>query len=172
MAKRIISKKMEESLNVQIVNELFSSNAYLAIAAYMDSLGLKVMANRFFLQSEEERDHALKLLKYLLSVGAGVRIGAIPEPKNSFKSVEDAVECSLTQEEVVTKQINDLMTLAHKEDDYATASFLKWFVDEQVEELSTVGDLLQLIRLAGPERILMVEDRLLRMGFEPEAEEG
>ncbi len=167
----MISDKMTKAINVQIVNELFSSNAYLAIASYMDSLGLKVLAKRFFQQSEEERVHAMKLLKYLLDVGVNVVIGSIPEPKNQFESVEDAVTSSLRQEEVVTRQINDLMTLAHQENDYATASFLKWFIDEQVEEIATVSELLQLVKLAGEERILMVEDRLMRMGVMPDTQD-
>lgn len=160
----LISKEMQDKINEQIVHELFSSNAYLGIASYCDSLGLKVLAGRFFEQSEEERGHALKFLQYLLDVGAKVEMGAIPQPKSDFKSVEEAVKTALEQEVTVTNQINALMALAQKEDDYATASFLKWFIDEQVEEVATIGDLLQLVQLAGDDRILMVEDRLMRTG--------
>ncbi|MDK2971561.1 MAG: bacterioferritin [Candidatus Sumerlaeota bacterium] len=162
-----ISKKMQDGINQQIVNELFSSNAYLAIAGYMDSQGLKVLAAHYLEQSAEERTHAMKLLHYLLDVGASLSIGAIPEPQNKFKSVEEAVKSALDQEEIVTTQINDLMGLAHTQKDYATVSFLQWFVDEQVEEISTASELLQLVRLAGSERILLVEDRLMKTGTAP-----
>lgn len=161
----LIDKQMQDGINQQIVNELYSSNAYLAISSYMDSRGLKVLAARFFEQSDEERTHAMKLLHYLLEVGGAVHIGTIPEPCNAFTSIENAVQTALDQEVEVTRQINELMALAHQQKDYATSSFLQWFVDEQVEEVSTTTDLLQLIRLAGDERILMVEDRLLKMGI-------
>jgi ferritin len=166
-----ISQKMQDGINQQIVNELYSSNAYLAIAGYMDSEGLKVLAAHYLKQSAEERAHAMKLLHYLLDVGASVFVGAIPEPQNTFKSVEEAVKSALVQEELVTRQINDLMDLAHSDKDYATVSFLQWFVDEQVEEVSSASDLLQLIRMAGKDRILLVEDRLMRTGTQPIATE-
>lgn len=161
----MISKKMEKALNEQIVHELHSSNAYIALAGYLDSLGLKVMSQRFFQQSDEERMHAMKFVRYVLDVGAPVGIGVVPPTKNDFKSVDEAVSMALEQEKHITALINDLMALAHKENDYATASFLKWFIDEQVEEISTVTELLQLVRLAGPDRILLVEERLMRMGL-------
>ena len=165
----IISKKMAKMLNEQIVHELYSSNAYLAIASYMNSLGLTVLSKRFFIQSDEERMHALKFIRYMLDVGAPVQIGAVKEAANTFKSVEAAIELALKQEEWVTELINNLMAQAHGDKDYATASFLKWFIDEQVEEIATTGELLQLVRLAGEERILMVEERLMRMGITPDA---
>ncbi|MBI5154371.1 ferritin [Candidatus Poribacteria bacterium] len=158
----MISERMQKALNEQIVNELFASNSYLGIAAFMDSLGLKVLAEHFFKQSAEERGHALRILKYLLDVSAAVRIRPIPGSKGGYASVEEAVRTSLEQEITVTGQINDLMTLAHEEKDYATASFLRWFVDEQVEEQATMSDLLQLVQMAGDTNLLLVEDRLLR----------
>ncbi len=158
----IISKKMQDSLNEQVVHELHSHNAYLAIAGFIDSLGLKVLSRRFFEQADEERTHALKIINFIMDVGATVAVGAIPTTTNKFKTVEEAVEASLKQEERVTAQINNLMALAQKEKDYATASFLQWFIDEQVEEIASMSDLLSLIRRAGPANILLVEDRILR----------
>jgi ferritin len=160
----MLHKELEAAINEQIINELYSSNAYLAVASYLDTLGLKVLSGFFFQQSGEERGHALKLLQYLLNVGADVRIGKVEAPRHDFKSVEDSIEHSLAQEVRVTEQINRLMGLAHRHDDYATASFLKWFVDEQVEEQASMNDLLLLVRNAGPANLLLVEDRLLKMG--------
>lgn len=161
----MISKKMAKALNEQIVQELHSSNAYIALAGYLDGLGLKVMSSKFFQQSDEERVHAMKFVRFLLDVGAPVSVGVIPPTKNDFKSVDEAVSAALEQEKHITDLINKLMALAHSENDYATASFLKWFIDEQVEEISTVTELLQLVRLAGPDRILLVEERIMRMGL-------
>jgi len=161
----MISKTLQDAINQQIVNELYASNAYLAVASYMDAEDLKVLSAHFFEQSHEERTHALKLLKYLLEVKGCPEVGAIPEPPRAFKSVEQAVELSLKQEEVTTKQINDLMSMAHDERDYATISFLKWFVDEQVEELASMNELLGLVKRAGDQHLLLVEDRLTRRGL-------
>jgi len=160
----MISDSLTKSINEQIANELYASNSYLQIAAYFDALGLKVLAAFFFRQSDEERMHAMKLLKYLLEVGKKVKFGQIKAAKADYKSPEDAIQTSLDQEIVVTNQINSLMKEATTNNDYATQSFLKWFVDEQVEEVASMSDLLQLVKLAGEERILMVEDRLLRAG--------
>ena len=162
----MISKSLEKAINEQIVNELYSSNAYLSIASYMDSEGLKVLSAYFFKQSQEERTHAIKLLRYLLDVSGNVAIGQVPAPPLKFKSVEHAVKVSLDQEQTVTGQINNLMGLSHKENDYATASFLKWFVDEQVEELSSMNELLLLVQKAGEVNLLLVEDRLLKQGVQ------
>jgi ferritin len=163
----MIEKEVQEALNEQITNELYASNAYLAVASYMDVQGLKVLAAFFFSQSEEERTHAMKLLHYLLDVDGKVRIAAVPEPANVFDSVEDAVRASLDHEITVTGQIHRLMDLAHEHKDYATVSFLKWFVDEQVEEQASMNDLLALIRHAGPNNLLLVEDRLMKQGISP-----
>lgn len=157
---------LAREMNAQIVNELYASNAYLAVASYMDGLGLKVLAAHFFKQSAEERTHALKLLHFLLSVGENADLGAVPAPKAGFTSVEQAIEESLEQEKTVTEQINALMSMALKQEDHATASFLKWFVDEQVEEQASMNDLLLLVRHSGPHNLLLVEDRLLKQGVQ------
>lgn len=160
----MISNQMSDAINRQIANELHASNSYLSIASYMEGEGYRVLGAHFFRQSEEEREHALKLLRYLLDVGAKVRIDAIPSVQPAFASPAAAVKAALDQELEVTSQINALMALAQKEDDFASASFLKWFVDEQVEEVASMSELLQLLERAGDQHILLVEDRLLRQG--------
>jgi ferritin len=162
----MIPASIEKAINDQICNELYASNSYLQIASYFDSLGLKVLAKKFFDQSAEERTHALKFLNYLLEVGGSVSINGIPAPNQQFQSVADAVERSLKQEQIVTAQINAIMKLAHENHDYATASLLKWFIDEQVEEEASVSELLQLVKMAGDANLLLVEERLLRASKE------
>lgn len=166
------SKEIIAALNQQIVNELYASNSYLAVASHMDSLGLKVLASFFFRQSDEERGHALKFLHFVLEIGGRVQLGTVSQPKVDFQSVEEAVQNSLNQEVEVTGQIHQLMSLAQDHRDYATASFLKWFVDEQVEEQSSMQDLLALVQMAGPTNLLLVEDRLLKQGVQPKAAGG
>jgi ferritin len=160
----MIHPEVEKAINAQIVNELYASNSYLAVASYMEDQGLKILAAFFFNQSDEEREHALRLLHYLLDVNGHVKLSAVPAPNDNYESVEDAVRRSLDQELTVTAQINHLMDIATREGDHASASFLRWFVDEQVEEQATMNDLLLLIRHAGPNNLLLVEDRLIKQG--------
>lgn len=145
----MISSAMNRQLNGQIDSELLACQAYLAMACVLDGMALKGLAARFRKQSEEERGHAMKILDYVLEVGATVTLGALPAPKAKFASVVAIAEAALAHEEKVTQQINDLVALAEKEKDYATRSFLQWFVDEQVEEIASATHFLQLAKMAG-----------------------
>lgn len=168
---KMISDRMEKAINDQIGHELYSANAYLMIASHMDNLGLKVLAAKFFQQCDEERMHAMKFLRYMLDAGADVQIPAVPAPPRITGTVLEGVEFSLKQELEITNRINGLLKLAHEENDYATASFLKWFIDEQVEEVAWVSDLIQLIKHAGEQHLLIVENRLMHMGIVPEGKD-
>ncbi len=144
-----ISQTMAARLNEQIGNEFNASQVYLSMACMFEAMGLKNLAKMFRKQTEEERKHALKIIDYLPTVEATVKLGAIPEPPPSWPSVEAAVESALAHERKVTDQYNELMSLAEKEKDYATRSFLTWFVDEQVEEVDSMLNLLHAVRMAG-----------------------
>ena len=153
------STAMTAKLNEQITHEFHASQHYLAMACATDAMGLKVVPRWFREQAEEEREHALKILDYLLEVGARVKLAVLPPPPSEYKSVLAAAEAALKSEKKVTKQIHDLVALADKEKDYATRSFLNGFVDEQVEELKHTGDLLQLAKMAG-DNLLQLESHL------------
>jgi ferritin len=140
---KLISDAVNAKLNEQVKNEFGASHAYLAMSAAFDSMGLKILAARFLEQSEEEREHALKIFKYIQDVGGDVALTTIPEPKAKFETAKDIIKAALDSELTVTQQINNLVALADKEKDYATRSFLNWFVDEQVEEVQSMRDLLQ-----------------------------
>lgn len=144
-----ISQAMSARLNEQITSELSASQKYLAMACVFESMGLKVLARRFRQQSDEERGHALKIVDYLLDVGARVTLQAVPQPKGDYPTALAALEAAVESELAVTRQIDELVALAEKESDYATRSFLQWFVDEQVEEVSTTTHLVQLAKMAG-----------------------
>jgi ferritin len=144
-----LSKKMNDQLNAQIGHELAASQTYLAMACQFEGMGLSVMAQYFRKQSDEERTHALKIVDYILNVGGTVRFEALAAPKAGYSSVEEAVKTALGHERTVTGQINDLVALSEKEKDYATRSLLNWFVDEQVEEESTMSALLARVQMAG-----------------------
>ena len=132
----LISVELNKALNEQIGHELGACLQYLSIAAYFEQQKLKLLANLFFKQSDEEKEHALKFVHYVLDTKGDLEIPQIPAPKPTFASAEEAVAAALKWEEDVTKQINGLMALANKQDDYLAQGFLQGFIDEQLEEVS------------------------------------
>lgn len=152
----LISQAMNQRMNEQIGHELSASQKYLAISCRLDAMGLKAIARRFRQQSDEERGHALKFVDYLQEVGGRVEIGALPQPRGDYPTVVAAVEAAVESELAVTRQINELVALAESERDYAARSFLQWFVDEQIEEVSSMSHLAQVARLAG-DNLLQIE---------------
>ena len=153
----LISKELTAAINEEIGLELFASNQYLAIAAYFESLALKKLAAMFYKQSDEERQHALKFAHYVAETGGALKVPAVKAPQAAFKSVEDAVKLSLDWEIEVTGRCNALMTLAISQKDYIAQDFLRWFVTEQLEEVSTMENLLKVVRQAGERNIIMLE---------------
>lgn len=152
-----ISKALADLMNAQVGNELGASNQYVQIASYFDGEALSKLAKFFYDQAEEEREHAMKFVHYLMDVGADLRIDAIPATKPDIGTAEKAFEMSLGWEQEVTGQINAMMDLVIQEKDYASQAFLQWFVTEQVEEVSTMEKMLQVVRKSGEKNILMVE---------------
>lgn len=166
----IIKQRSVDAMNDQIQSEFAASAQYIAIAAYFDMEGLPDLAQFFYLQSEEEREHAMKFVHFLLEVGAKPIIPSLPDFRNEFASAEDAVGYALQQELKVTDQINNLVTIATEENDHASNHFLQWFVDEQVEEVDSMSTLLQTIKHAGG-AMLLVED-FVRRTLAARGEEG
>ena len=154
-----ISAAMSTRLNEQITIEFSAAHAYLAMALAFDQMGLKNLHKRFLAQHDEEREHGMKIVGFMHNVGSTVTLDTIPKPQGGYKNVEAIVRAALDSELEVTRRINDLVTLAESEKDFATRSFLQWFVDEQVEEVATMTDLLNLVKLAG-NNVLQVEAQL------------
>lgn len=130
----MISEKLENMLNDQLNRELFAGYLYLSISAYFESINLPGFANWFKVQAQEERDHAMIIFNYINRVGGRVRLMPIEGPKVEFASIKETLEASLEHERFVTGSINNIMDASIQEKDYKTESFLKWFIDEQVEE--------------------------------------
>lgn len=160
----LASDKLIEAFNQQIGNEMGASMQYIAIASYFDSETLPQLARFFYRQSEEEREHAMRFVKFINDVGGRVRIPSLPAPQSDFGSAEDAVAKALAWEEEVTRQIYDLVEIAKADRSYVGVRFLDWFIEEQLEEVTTMNDLLAVIRRAGPDRLLFVEEYLVRQG--------
>ena len=156
----LISKAMNAAINAQIGREFGAEMQYVQIASYFDGQGLPMLSRHFFRQAEEEREHAMKFVRHLLDANATVEVPTIPAPQSAFASAEQAVEKALTWEVEVTKQINELVDLAVKERDHITKSFLDWFTHEQLEEVSSMETLLRMVRRAGEQGLLFVENYL------------
>jgi ferritin len=154
----LISKQLNDAINQQIGNEFGASLAYVAIACHFAEEGLMQLSAHFDRQADEERDHAMKFVKYILDTGGKVEIPAIPAPRNEFSGVADAIEHALEMEKTVTAQINDLMTLAVEEKDFAAQNFLNWFVAEQLEEVGSMDNLLKVARMAGEKHPMYLEN--------------
>ncbi|HYX25571.1 MAG TPA: ferritin, partial [Thermoanaerobaculia bacterium] len=125
---------------------------------------LPQLARFFYRQSEEERTHAMRFVKFINDVGGKVRIPDLPAPASDFASAEEAVARALAWEEEVTRQIYDLVEVAKTDRNYVGVRFLDWFVEEQLEEVTSMNDLLSVIRRAGQDRLLFVEEYLVRQG--------
>lgn len=162
----LVSQKIVDAFNEQIGNELGASNQYVNIATYFSEENLEELAQFFFRQAEEEREHAMKFVHFLLDAGGHVKIPAIEEPKHDFASAEEAVKAALDWEKEVTRQIYGLVELAEAEKNYIAQRLLDWFVDEQLEEVSLMDGLLGVVRRAGENNLLYVEDYVSRHGVE------
>jgi ferritin len=158
------SAELAGAFNQQIGNEMGASMQYISIANYFESETLPELAAFFYRQADEEREHAMKFVHFLLDTDAQVEIPAIAAPKSTFSSAEEAVQLSLDWEEEVTGQIYDLVDLAKNHNHKAALRFLDWFVTEQLEEVSTMSDLLSIVRRAGEAGLLHVEEYLARKG--------
>jgi len=160
----LISKKINAAINEQIGNEFGASLQYVAMAVYFDERALPQLAAHFYKQATEERDHAMRFVKFLVDTDGEVCIPAIAAQRAKFTTAEEAVKMALAWELEVTDQIHKLVELAKKESNYTTDAFLQWFVREQLEEVSSMDNLMKVIRMAGETGLLRVEEWLARRG--------
>ena len=143
----MLNKKVEKALNEQINAEMWSAYLYLSMAAYCHSIGQPGMASWFEVQFQEEQDHAKILFNYVNSRNGRVVLKKIEEVPTEWDGVLDVFESTLKHEQKVTALINDLYALTHEENDFATQSMLKWFIDEQVEEEENAQNIIDNIKM-------------------------
>ena len=159
-----LPKKVEDALNAQLGMEYGASLKYDSIASYFSCEELPQLSKFFFKQSTEEREHAHKILKYLLDRDATVKIPAIPATPHSFASPSEAVAVAQASEQAVSKAICELYELAVSEKDHATAIMLQWFITEQVEEEATIKQLVRFVERGNESGMMTVEDYLAEAG--------
>jgi len=158
----MLSKAVQDAINEQIKNELYSAHQYLSMSAYCESATLPGFAHWMRAQAQEEREHAMKFYDFLLNRNGRVVLQAIEQPVVDFGSPVEIFEQALEQEQKVTAQINELYGLMTRENDYASQAFLQWFLTEQVEEEKNVRDVLETLKMIGDEgETLFLFDREL-----------
>jgi ferritin len=169
----MLGKAVEDAMNEQIKNELFSAYQYLSMAAYCESENLPGFAHWMRAQAREETVHAIKFYDFVLERSGSVVLQAIDGPLVEFGSPLEVFEKALEHERKVTAMINDLYGLAARENDYASQTFLQWFVTEQVEEEKNAEDVVETLKMIGDgSEALFLLDRELgrRPAEEPPAE--
>jgi bacterioferritin B len=136
------AQRFVDALNAQMAREFGASQQYVSAAVHYDAHTLPRLAAFFYRQALEERGHAMMMVRYLLDAGAQVAIPGIDAPRTEWSDAVEPIAMALEQERQVTERINELMTVAREERDYASEQFVSWFVKEQVEEEATMSDLL------------------------------
>lgn len=149
----MLSKSMQEALNKQVQMEAESSQAYLAMASWAEiQPGLQGVTDFFYKQSDEERIHMLKLIRFINERGGFATIPALEQPMITFQSLRRVFEEFLKHELKVSDSINDLVHLALTEKDYATHNFLQWYVNEQMEEERVARNLNDKLEMIGDDK--------------------
>ena len=150
-----------DALNEQVRNEFAASQQYVAVAVFYDSENLPQLAAHFYRQAVEERNHAMMMVQYLLDADEAVAIPGVEPPQTGFPSPVAPVSLALEQERKVTEQIVELVKLARSEGELVGEQFLHWFLQEQREEVSSMGALLTVVERS-KDNVMLIEDFLAR----------
>lgn len=161
-----MNERVHEGLNEQVRHELQAAYLYLAMMNYFEEDGLDGFAQWMRLQAGEEVEHAMKIIDHLHDRGAAVELGSLPAPTTDFDSAAEVMKAALAHERKVTGLIHDLYDLAREEGDHPAQVMLAWFVEEQVEEEKSAGDIVDLLERAGGDgpALLMLDARLGERG--------
>jgi bacterioferritin B len=135
-------ERFVEALNEQVANEFAASHQYVAIAAHYEAQTLPQLARFFYVQAIEERGHAMMMIKYLIDTNSPVRLREIGAPDTDFADHIAPIRLALEQERMVSEHIGELFKTAREEGDYLSEQFVQWFLKEQVEEVATMSELL------------------------------
>ncbi|ANY67990.1 ferritin [Paenibacillus sp. BIHB 4019] len=167
-----MNDQLAEALNEQMNFEFYSAHVYLAMAAYCSGESLDGFANFFIIQAEEERFHGMKIYKFLNDRNRRATLSALHEPKNEYTSMLDAFERAYAHEQQNTRKFYNLADLALSEREHATIYFLKWFIDEQVEEESLFDGIISKLKRIDKDSnaFYMLDAEFAQRTFTPPAE--
>jgi ferritin len=154
----MLNKKVEKILNEQVKKEGFSSSLYLAMASWAETNGMEGIAEWLYEQSDEEREHMLKLVKFINERGGKAIIPEFEKPDTDYPGVKKLFEKVLEHEEYISASINEIVAVCIAEKDYTTHNWIQWFVTEQIEEERNATQILDKLNMLG-EKTLYVFDR-------------
>ena len=165
---------METALNKQIALEGYASFLYLSMASWCDKEGLEGCAKFMHRQSEEERQHMLRIFYYISEVDGHAITPAISEPPHEFPSVQKMFDSVYKHEQKVTDAIHELVALSHSEKDHTTFNFLQWYIEEQREEEALMRTILDRIKLIGdgPQSLYYIDQEIDKINKEEEKAEA
>ncbi len=159
----MLSEKMLNILNEQVSKEAYASHLYLAMASWADVQGFEGISAWFYAQAEEERVHMLKFIHYINERGGHAIVPVIEQPPKDFKGVKEIFDASLEHEQMVTAAINNIVSLALEEKDYTTNNWIQWFVDEQLEEETSVQAIIDKLNILGDHNLYIFDRDIMSM---------
>ncbi|MGB0424426.1 MAG: ferritin [Flavobacteriales bacterium] len=148
----MLTEKIEKALNDQIKIEAQSSQFYLAMASWAETQGLNGTAQFLYMHSDEEREHMLKLVKFVNERGGHAEIPMLEKPPKEFEGIREIFEKLLSHETMVTQEINNVVHICLQEKDYTTHNFMQWYVSEQIEEEALAREIMDKLNLIGSDK--------------------
>lgn len=167
----MVTEKIIDLINKQITKEQYAAQLYLSMSAWCYAQDLEGIGNYFRVQSKEELMHADKMFDYINNIGGNVKLGAVEAPPHDFNSAEQVFEMALDHERLVTKSIFAIVKAATEESDFATTTFLQWFINEQVEEEASASLLVTKINRVkdNPSAMYLFDQELAQRVFSPDS---
>jgi len=155
-----LTKKLTDAFNAQIKAEMWSANLYLSMAVYFQKSGLEGCENWMKVQYKEELEHASKLIEYGVQRGGDITVSAIDAVPTDWESPQAVFEAVYKHEVHVSQLIDNLADIAIEEKDKATQEFLRWFINEQIEEEDNVKTILDKFRIYGVHGLYCIDKAL------------
>jgi ferritin len=170
----MLSKTIEAALNKQISLEGYASYLYLSMASWCERESLSGCAEFMHRQSEEEREHMLKIFNYINEIGEHALTPSIPQPPHEWTSIQELFHEVFAHEQKVTASIDAIVKLASSENDHRTFNFLQWFIEEQMEEEALMQTILDRIKLIGdgPQSLYYIDKEVAQINTQAIAAEG
>ena len=159
----MLTKAIQKSLNEQAEKEGYSSQLYLAMASWAENNGYKGISDWLYVQSDEERIHMLKIIKYINEREGVADIPKIDKPPADQDSVLEMFKAVMKHEQFISNSINEIVALSIKEKDYTTQNFLQWFVNEQIEEESNAKTILDKLKLLGKDNLYLFDRDIMSL---------
>ena len=159
----MLPKKVEEILNVQVEKEGYSSQLYLAMASWAENQGLKGVSDWLYAQSDEERMHMLKIIKYINDRDGQAIITELKKPPVDYPGISKLFDMVLEHEKFISKSINEIVAMCTQENDLTTHNWIQWFVTEQIEEEASVKEIIDKLKLLGEQNLYMFDRDIMSM---------